>query len=192
MIQSTMPEMSESTDIAVIGMAGRFPGAVTVDEFWRNLCNGTESITRFTDEELLRAGVDPAVLRDPNYVKAGAILDDIDLFDAAFFGLTPQEARLMDPQQRLFLESVWNALENAGYHAENYQGTIGLFGGSGISTYLLNNIYPNANTIEPSDTLQIVLSNDKDSLTTRVAYLLKLTGPCYTVQTYCSTSLVAF
>ena len=96
MIQSTMPEMSESTDIAVIGMAGRFPGAVTVDEFWRNLCNGTESITRFTDEELLRAGVDPAVLRDPNYVKAGAILDDIDLFDAAFFGLTPQEARLME------------------------------------------------------------------------------------------------
>ena len=191
MVQSTMPEASESTDIAIIGMAGRFPGAATVDEFWRNLCNGTEAITHFTDEELLRAGVDPAVLRDPNYVKAGAILDDIDLFDAAFFGLTPQEVRVMDPQQRLFLESVWNALENAGYHPENYQGTISLFGGSGISTYLLNNIYPRANEVEPVDTLQIVLSNDKDSLTTRVAYLLNLTGPCYTVQTYCSTSLVA-
>src|SRR5436305_2717115 len=125
-----MPEMSENTDIAIIGMAGRFPGAATVDEFWHNLCNGTEAITHFTDEELLRAGVDPSVFREPNYVKAGAILDDIDLFDAAFFGLTPQDARVMDPQQRLFLESVWNALENAGYHPENYQGTISLFGGS--------------------------------------------------------------
>ena len=181
----------ESTDIAIIGMAGRFPGAATVDEFWQNLCNEVEAITHFSDEELLRAGVDPELLHDPHYVKAGAILEDIDQFDAAFFGLTPQETRVMDPQQRLFLETASHALENAGYNPETYQGTIGLYGGSAISTYLLNNLFPNKEILESVGALQIILSNDKDSLTTRVAYLLNLTGPCYTVQTYCSTSLVA-
>src|SRR5690348_5852201 len=119
----------ESADIAIIGLAGRFPGADTISQFWRNLCTGVESITRFSDEELLSAGVDPALLSDPNYVKAGAVLEDIDLFDAPFFGLTPKEAQLMDPQHRLFLETAWQALESAGYDPETYQKSIGLYAG---------------------------------------------------------------
>src|SRR5690348_14347101 len=178
-------------DIAIIGMAGRFPGARNIDEFWRNLCNGIESITRFSDQELLRAGVDPALLSDPNYVKAGAILEDIDMFDASFFGFTPKEAQIMDPQHRLFIETAWNALESAGYNPETYKGSIGLYAGSGLSTYFLNNLYSNTDGIDTADLMQVVLGNDKDSLTTRVAYLFDLTGPCLTVQTYCSTSLVA-
>lgn len=180
-----------SNDIAVIGMSGRFPGARSVEVFWQNICAGVESITHFSDEELLKAGVDPGALNDPTYVKAGAVLDDIELFDASFFGLSPNEAAVMDPQQRLFLEEVWNVLERAGYNPETYPGAISLFAGSGISTYLLNNIYPNKHMIDTLGTMQVLLGNDKDSLTTRIAYLLNLTGPCYTVQTYCSTSLVA-
>src|SRR5579883_2506473 len=191
MIDANTFNDAEGTDIAIIGLAGRFPGAHNVDQFWQNLCAGVESITRFSDEELLNAGIDPALLNDPNYVKAGAIIDDIDLFDAVFFGLTPKEAQIMDPQHRLFIETAWQALEDAGYDPEAYQKSIGLYAGSAISTYLLNNIYPNSEVVETVGTIQAALGNDKDSLTTRVAYLLNLTGPCYSVQTYCSTSLVA-
>ncbi|HYL44446.1 MAG TPA: polyketide synthase, partial [Ktedonobacteraceae bacterium] len=187
-----MPGQDENgADIAIIGMAGRFPGARNVDEFWQNLCNGVESITRFSDQELLQAGVDSSLLSDPNYVKAGAILEDIDMFDANFFGLTPKEAQILDPQHRLFIETVWNALEGAGYNPETYKGSIGLYAGSGLSTYFLNNLYSNADVMDTAGLMQVVLGNDKDSLTTRVAYLFNLTGPCFTVQTYCSTSLVA-
>ncbi|HZO75068.1 MAG TPA: type I polyketide synthase, partial [Ktedonobacteraceae bacterium] len=191
MIDANTFNDAEGTDVAIIGLAGRFPGAHNVDQFWQNLCAGVESITRFSDEELLNAGIDPALLNDPNYVKAGAIIDDIDLFDAVFFGLTPKEAQIMDPQHRLFIETAWHALENAGYDPEAYQKSIGLYAGTAISTYLLNNIYPNSEVVETVGTIQAALGNDKDSLTTRVAYLLNLTGPCYSVQTYCSTSLVA-
>ncbi len=186
-----LTDLSDSTDIAIVGMAGRFPGARSVDEFWHNLKHGVESITRFSDDELIAAGVDPALLSDPSYVKAGAVLADADTFDAEFFGLTPLEARIMDPQQRLFVETVWSAIENAGHNVDTFNGTIGLFAGAGISTYLLNNLLPNASLIELAGSLQVGLGNDKDSLATRAAYLLNLTGPCYTVQTYCSTSLVA-
>jgi len=124
-------------------------------------------------------------------VKAGAVLEDIEQFDAPFFGLTPREAQILDPQQRLFIEAAWNALEGAGYDASRTKGSIGVFAGGGLSTYLLNNLAPNRELWETMGSLPMVLGNDKDSLTTRVAYLLDLTGPCYTVQTYCSTSLVA-
>lgn len=184
-------DQSISNDIAVIGMSGRFPGAGNIEKLWQNVCAGIECITHFSDEELLRAGVTPDTLRDPAYVKAGAVLDDIELFDASFFGLSPNEAAIMDPQQRLFLEEVWNVIECAGYNPETYPGSIGLFAGSGISTYLLNNIYTQKQIIDLLGPMQVLLGNDKDSLTTRIAYLLNLTGPCYTVQTYCSTSLVA-
>ena len=127
-------------DIAIIGMAGRFPGAANVDEFWRNLKAGVESISFFSDEELLAAGVDPAVFNAPNYVKAGGVLEGIDLFDASFFGFTPREAEIMDPQQRLFLECAWEALESAGYDPEQYGGSIGVYAGAGMNGYLIESL----------------------------------------------------
>ncbi|HEX5715371.1 MAG TPA: type I polyketide synthase, partial [Thermoanaerobaculia bacterium] len=184
-------ETAEGSDVAVIGMAGRFPGAPSVERFWSNLCAGVESIRLFTDDELLAAGVPEEILRNPTYVKAGSPLEGVDLFDAAFFGFNPREAETMDPQQRLFLTCAWEALENAGYDPEGYGGAIGLVAGTGISTYLLNNLYPNRDLVRSVGELQLALGNDKDSLATRTAYLLNLRGPCYTVQTYCSTSLVA-
>ena len=110
-----MSDATSGIEIAVIGMAGRFPGARNLDQFWQNLCDGVESIRFFTDEELLAKGVEARLLDDPNYVKAEAILDDIEMFDASFFDFTPREASLIDPQHRLFLEHAWEALENAGY-----------------------------------------------------------------------------
>src|ERR687885_1734327 len=104
-------ELGEALDIAIIGLTGRFPGARNVDQFWQNLRDGVESISFFSDEELAAAGVDTELLRSPNYVKARPVLDDVDLFDANFFGYSPREAEFMDPQHRLFLESSWEALE---------------------------------------------------------------------------------
>ncbi|HEV2764819.1 MAG TPA: beta-ketoacyl synthase N-terminal-like domain-containing protein, partial [Pyrinomonadaceae bacterium] len=143
--------------VAVIGMCGRFPGAADVAEFWRNLRDGVESISFFTEAELAAAGVSPAALRQPNYVWARAILDDIETFDAAFFGFTPREAEVTDPQQRLFLECMWAALERAGYNSETYQGSIGVYGGVSISSYLLNNLYPNRAVMESVDSLRVLL-----------------------------------
>src|SRR5215470_9764083 len=119
--------------IAIIGMAGRFPGANNVTEFWRNLQAGVESIRFFTDEEL--AGIEAGRLNAPNFVKAKGAIENGDLFDAAFFGFTPREAEVMDPQHRLFMEHVWTALEDAGYDPESYEGAIGLYGGEGMNTY---------------------------------------------------------
>ncbi|OKH23568.1 polyketide synthase [Hydrococcus rivularis NIES-593] len=193
---------SQNTDIAVIGMSCRFPGAKNVDEFWQNLCDGVESISFFTDEEILASGIDPQLLNNPNYVKASPILEDIELFDAEFFGYSPKEAELIDPQQRLLLECAWESLENAGYNPLTYQGSIALYAGASANTYLLNNVYPNRHQIDENDNLQVVnlgsmagfqmtVANDKDYLTTRVSYKLNLTGASVNVQTACSTSLVA-
>lgn len=182
---------------AIIGMAGRFPGAGNVGEFWRNLRTGVESIDFFSDAELLAAGVDPETLRDPSYVKARSTLAGVDLFDAGFFGYTPHEAMHMDPQQRVFLETAWEALEDAGYDAARYPGAIGLFAGCYLDTYLLANLCTSREFIEGLLTFkrvgafQTFLGNDKDYLTTRAAYKLGLKGPALTVQTACSTSLVA-
>lgn len=177
--------------IAIIGMAGRFPGARTLDAFWQNLRDGVESISTFTDAELLVAGVNPVLLRHPRYVKAGAILDDIEGFDASFFGFSPKEAAIMDPQHRLFLESAWEALEQAGYASDTYSGRMGAFAGNGWSSYLFNNLHPNSDDIDAIGGYQTLIGNDKDFLTTRLAYKFNLKGPTYTVQTACSTSLVA-
>ena len=112
------PETDQLDKIAVIGMAGRFPDAPNIETFWKNLCAGVESVTRFTDEQLLSAGVEPSLVQAPNFVKAGVLLDGVELFDARFFGYTPREAELTDPQHRLFLECAWEALEDAGYDPE--------------------------------------------------------------------------
>jgi natural product biosynthesis luciferase-like monooxygenase protein len=172
-------------------MAGRFPNAANVDEFWTNLRNGAESITFFSDQELLQAGVNANHLRAPNYVRAKGMLEGSDLFDAGFFGFSPRDAEMMDPQRRIFLECAWHALENAGYCAENHEGAIGLFAGASVNTYLLNNLLPNRELIEKAGNLQTSIQNRTDHLSTRVAYELNLKGPAVTVQTACSTSLVA-
>lgn len=179
------------TDIAIIGMAGRFPGARTIEEFWLNLQNGVEALSILSDEELIARGIDPGLLQRPDYVKAEFALEDIDLFDAAFFGMSSREAEFTDPQHRLFLECAWEALESAGYDPETYQGLIGVYGGVGLSLYLLNNLYPSYGLVELATSPEIKLANDKDHLTTRVSYKLNLKGPSLTVQTACSTSLVA-
>ncbi|MDQ7808728.1 SDR family NAD(P)-dependent oxidoreductase [Amycolatopsis sp. A133] len=176
--------------IAIVGMAGRFPGAGTVDEFWRNLCDGVESITFFSPDELIAAGVDPAQVRDPAYVPARPVLDDVTGFDAAFFGLSPRMAALTDPQQRLFLEVCWEALEQAGYARPGDRGRVGVFGGCNLSTYLLG-IAGQFTSDADASIYELVMGNDKDALTTTVSYLFDLRGPSMAVQTFCSTSLVA-
>lgn len=186
-----MNELSlNGSEIAIVGMEGRFPGAKNIEEFWQNLQNGVESISFFTDEELLASGIDANVINDPNYVKAGGVLEDVELFDAGFFGFNPREAEITDPQHRIFLECAWSALENAGYNSETYSGAIGVYAGASLSGYLLN-IYLNPKIRDAVDLNQLEIGGDKDFLTTRVSYKLNLEGPSYTVQTACSTSLVA-
>ena len=188
----TTSDVSEPLEgIAIVGMAGRFPGATNLDDFWANLKNGVESVRFFTDEELKNAGISDHVMSDPSYVKARGALDDIEGFDAGLFGFTPREAEIADPQQRIFLECVWEALENAGYDASRYPGDIGLYAGNGINTYLLNNLLSNRRLIDTMGLLQTATFNRNDHLTTHTAYKLNLKGPSVTVQTACSTSLVA-
>ncbi|MHC5725448.1 MAG: beta-ketoacyl synthase N-terminal-like domain-containing protein, partial [Nostoc sp.] len=183
---------NDKDEIAIIGMAGRFPGAKNVDRFWQNIRDGVESISFLTDEELVSAGINSASLNDPLYVKAGGVLEEnIELFDASFFGFSPREAEITDPQHRLFIECAWEALENAGYNSETYSGQIGLFAGVAVSKYLLSNLYPNLILMESVDSFPIFIGNEKDFLPTQVSYKLNLRGPSINVQTACSTSLVA-
>jgi len=184
-------DSNHNSGIAVIGMAGRFPGAANVEEFWRNLRDGVESISFFTEREMVDAGMDPARVRNPEFVNARAVLKDIELFDAAFFRITPRDAELTDPQQRLFLECAWEALENAGYNSEKFDGLIGFYAGVCQNTYLLVNLLSNREAVEAASGFQIDIKNDKDHLTTQVSYKLNLRGPSVAVQTACSTSLVA-
>ena len=178
-------------DIAIVAMTGRFPGAADVERFWSNLREGVESITFFSEGELEGAGVPADLLRDPAYVRAGAVLEDVELFDADFFGLTPREAAVLDPQHRLFLECAWEALELAGYDPERYAGAVGVYAGVGINTYLLNNLRANREVLEAVGSYQAFIGNDKDFVPTRVSYKLNLRGPSLNVQTACSSSLVA-
>jgi acyl transferase domain-containing protein/acyl carrier protein/phospholipid N-methyltransferase len=189
----TNPENSthRELEIAIIGMSGRFPGAKNLDEFWTNLQKGVESISFFTDEELADSVKDKKLLSEPNFVKARGILEDVEFFDASFFNFHPREAEITDPQHRLFLECAWEALENAGYDSQNYRGSIGVYGGSSLNSYFLNNLSSNSEIINFVDSLQLAIASDKDFLTTRISYKLNLEGPSYTVQTACSTSLVA-
>lgn len=177
--------------VAIVGMAGRFPGAKNIEQFWWNMSNGVESVKYFSEEELISANIDPTFLSDPNYVKAGSVLEDIELFDAGFFGFNPREAEITDPQHRLFLETAWEALENVGYTSENYPGRIGVYAGSSVNGYFLFNLFSNDELIKTVGFDQIRYSNRPDNLTTKVTYKLNLTGPGVTVQTNCSTSLVA-
>ena len=180
-----------SEDIAIIGMNGRFPGAKNLDEFWQNLRDGVESITFFSSEELASLGIDADLLQNSNYVKANPLLEDIEMFDAAFFGLTPREAQLMDPQHRLFLQCDWEAFENAGYNTQAYDGRIGVYTGVSPSSYLVQNLLTNYDYRDLEEQVQIFTGNDADYLPTRVSYKMNLNGPSLHIGTACSTSLVA-
>ncbi|NLW47676.1 MAG: KR domain-containing protein [Firmicutes bacterium] len=184
-------KQNEKEGIAVIGLAGRFPGAENVEQYWHNICNGIESISFFSDEELLESGIDPELIKKPNFIKARGVLGNTDLIDAQFFGLHAREAALMDPQHRLFLECAWKAFESAGYCPDNHQGRVGIFGGSSMNTYMLHNLLHLIRNVESVESLQVSIGNDKDSLTTEVAYRLNLKGPAVTIQSSSSTSLTA-
>ncbi|MGI9543938.1 MAG: SDR family NAD(P)-dependent oxidoreductase [Cyclobacteriaceae bacterium] len=186
-MQQSLQNISEF-DIAIIGMAGRFPGADSIESYWENLANGVESISFFSEEELIKAGVDAAFVNDPSYVKASPVLENYKSFDAKFFGYSPREAVLMDPQQRIFLECAWHAMEHAGYNPEDFNGPIGVYGGTAMNTYFINSGH---NSKFVTDYLSTLIGNDNNFLTTRVSYKLNLKGPSVTVQTACSTSLVA-
>lgn len=177
--------------IAIVGWSGRFPGASGVEELWRNLLEGVESVASFSEDELRAAGVPAELLGRADYVRGGAVLDGVEELDAAFFGLSPREAELMDPQHRLFLEQAWCALEDAGYDPRRFSGRIGIWGGAGAGSYLVRHLATHPGLLDGPGALQAVIGNDKDFLATRVAYKLDLRGPAVTVQTACSTSLVA-
>jgi acyl transferase domain-containing protein/acyl carrier protein len=176
--------------VAIIGMGGRFPGASDVDTFWRNLRDGVDAVRVFSDDELIAAGVPASALTDPAYVKAGPVLDDVDAFDADFFGVSAREAELTDPQQRLFLECAWEAIEHAGYDVDRLAGRVGVFAGAGLNTYLLH-LVAAGDLLNSPEALQAILANATDHLATHVSYKLNLRGPSLGVQTACSTSLVA-
>jgi len=181
-----------SYDIAIIGMAGRFPGAPDLEAFWQNLREGVESITFFSDEELISAGIDTATLNQAHYVKANGMLSNVEYFDAAFFDFSPREAEVTDPQHRLFLECAVEALDNAGIAPDTDEYSVGVYAGVGMNTYLFNNLSKNLDQLSESvGTYQLLIENDKDFLPTRVSYKLNLKGPSVNIQTACSTSLVA-
>src|SRR6202048_3390798 len=187
-----MNSNGSSNGVAIIGMACRFPGACNIATFWENLCRGVESITHFSREELLREGVDTALLDDPSYVRASPILEGFDLFDAAFFGYSAREAQFMDPQQRLLHEVAWEAFEDAGYHPETAEGPTGVFASAGgvVTSYLVAHQRRHSSLPGATGSMQHI-GNDKDFLSTRLSYKLNLTGPTLNIQTACSSSLVA-
>jgi len=188
---SNIDAFDAQDEIAVIGLACRLPGANNPDEFWQNLCDGVESITFLSEQELRASGVALATLSDPHYVKAAAILEGIDLFDAAFFGFTPREAEIMDPQHRVFLECAWEALESAGYATDTYAGRVGVYAGTSVNSYLLSHLQTSSYLIRDDHFLRTMIGNEKAHLATQTSYKLNLKGPGVSVSTACSTSLVA-
>ncbi|MFZ6028171.1 MAG: beta-ketoacyl synthase N-terminal-like domain-containing protein [Chloroflexota bacterium] len=183
-------EIAQSDGIAIIGMVGRFPGARTLEEFWQNLRDGVEAVTFFSEQELRDAGVPDEWLHSPHYVKAQPVLDGIDLFDAAFFKISPREAEVMDPQHRILLECSWEALEQAGYNPETFPGRIGVYAGAEQCHYLFN-LFSNQRNLAGVNGLQFVAGTDRGYLCTRISYALNLNGPSVTLLCSCSTSLVA-
>ena len=177
--------------IAIVGMAGRFPDAPDLDSFWRNIVEGHESLRIFEAETMAAAGVPHELQANPDFVPKGTVLDDTDMFDADFFGVSTGEARIIDPQQRIFLECAWEALEHAGYAPGQIEDPVGVYAGTGMNTYLMAHILSDRAAAETAGAYQLMLGNDKDFLCTRVSYKLDLRGPSATVQTACSTSLVA-
>jgi acyl transferase domain-containing protein/acyl carrier protein len=190
-MMSQSPISNSTEDIAIIGMSGRFPGATGIEMFWQNLRDGVESITPFSSEELEALGVAPAMLKHPAFVKVGALIDDVEMFDAAFFGINPHEAEILDPQQRIALECAWEALESAGYDPERFPGLIGVYASGSPSAYFLYNLYPNTELRALVGNFQLTLNNDREFLPTRISYKLNLKGPSVNVQTACSSSLVS-
>ncbi len=185
------PELRE-LDIAVVGMASRFPGATTPDAYWSNIRDGVESIVGIDEAALRAEGVPDALLADPAYVRRGAFLDDMEGFDANFFGFSALDASLLDPQHRHFLEVCWEALEDAGHPPSTFGGPIAVFAGAGMHAYMMYNLISNPSLMESVGLFLVRhTGNDKDFLATRVSYELDLTGPSINVQTACSTSLVA-
>ncbi len=180
------------TDIAIVGMAAHLPGAADIAAYWENLSKGIESIRVLGEDDLIAAGESPAVMRRPNYVAAAAPLDGFEQFDADFFGFSPKEAAILDPQHRQFLEVAWEALENAGHPPENFGGPIGVYAGCGMGSYFYFNICSNRDLVEQTGMFLLRhTGNDKDFLSTRVSHIFDLKGPSINVQTACSTSLVA-
>ena len=176
--------------VAIIGIGLRLPGATNPGEFWKKLTEGVESITTFTEEELLGSGVPPEELRSPNYVRSRGIIEGADLFDASFFGFTPRDAELLDPQQRIFLECAWHALEDGGQIPGKTDARIAVYGGVGTNWHL-GEVSRHPAAKKYANPTSVVTSNDKDYVATRVSYKLNLTGPSVNVQCACSTSLVA-
>ncbi len=188
---SYLNSMVSASDVAIIGMACCFPGAHDLETFWQNLVDGVESIERFSIEECAKNGVPSQLLTNPDYVRAAGVLQDIDLFDASFFNISPHEAELLDPQHRLFLECCWEALEDGGHDPDRYKGRVAVYAGISSNTYMLARLAMLQQSGTISDILPILIGNEKDFLSTRVSYKLNLTGPSVTVQSACSTSLVA-
>jgi len=191
MIEDSAMPTEELPAIAIVGMAGRFPQAGDVDEFWSHLCAGQECLSRFSAAELRIAGVAQTTLNDSRYVPVNGVLRDIELFDAGFFGMTPREASITDPQHRVFLELAWDALEHCGHDPATFPGTIGVYSGCGMSSYLLGNLWSNRADLADVGDLRIRMGNSQEYLATRVSYKLNLTGPSVSINTACSTSLVA-
>ena len=178
--------------VAIIGLAGRFPGARNVDEFWNNLVDGRETLSFFADDELEPAAPDEMeARRQPNYVRSRGILADVELFDAEFFGINATEAAVMDPQQRVFMETAWEALESAGHDPRTFAGGVGVFAGMSNNYYFLQNLLAREDVTDIVGWLTTMMGNEKDYLATRVSYKLDLKGPALNIQTACSTSLVA-
>ncbi|MCV2864055.1 type I polyketide synthase [Albidovulum sediminicola] len=188
---SDNPVIGEN-DIAIVGMAAHLPGAASIEAYWENLRDGVESIRQLSEEELLAAGESPARMRAPNYVPAAATLEGFERFDAEFFGLSPKEAAIMDPQHRQFLETAWEAMENAGHTPDGFEGPIGVYAGCGMGSYFYFNICSNPDLVKSTGMFLLRhTGNDKDFLSTRVSHIFDLKGPSLSVQTACSTSLVA-
>ncbi|MEM8933055.1 MAG: polyketide synthase, partial [Acidobacteriota bacterium] len=179
-------------EIAVVGMAGRFPGAPDLDTYWRNLRDGVESVTFFSEQELLAAGVAPEMLEDPNYVRARAIFpDEPGAFDASLFGYSPRDAEIIDPQQRAFLECAWAAMEDAGHSTETFRRPVGVYGGVSEPWYFLSQVFPSPDVMASVGFFPAMIGSSREFLTSRVSFKLDLGGPAVTVQSACSTSLVA-
>ncbi len=184
---------SSSSDIAIVGMSGRFPGAAGLEEFWDNLCQGREGIRVISDQELIRHGADPQVIGTSEYVKAAADVRGVEFFDNGFFGFTPRDAEIMDPQLRILLECAWATIEHAGYNVERYRGAIGVYAGAAPNSYFIEHLVPDRELMRalagPLSSLAIFTASD--ALSTMVSFKMNLRGPSITVQTACSTSLVA-
>jgi acyl transferase domain-containing protein len=189
--QEIEPTTTSGLDVAIVGTAGRFPGARDLTEFWENLKHGVESIQFFPAKEVVDSGIHPEMAGDRDFVPAAGGMEDEYTFDAEFFEFSPRDAQILDPQQRVFLECAWEALESAGYDPETYRGRVGVFAGASINTYMIFHIIPNRRLFESIGHFQTMTASDKDFLATRVAYKLNLKGPAVSVQTACSTSLVA-